>query len=175
MTSGPILDSMITSDWERRIADLWASFDDHEPAAFLAEVEELAGELPPGDAVAEYEIASAHDSIGNEAEAAVHYRRAFEAGLSGTRRREGTIQYASTLRNLGRAEESIALLTTERDAVSDDLDDAVTAFLALALTDVGREREAVSLTLGALSRHLPRYNRSLAAYAEALTQEGPAS
>ncbi|MCQ0021518.1 tetratricopeptide repeat protein [Actinomadura madurae] len=65
------------------------------------------------------------------------------------------------------------MLTTERDAVPDDLDDAVTAFLALALTDVGREREAVSLALGALSRHLPRYNRSLAAYAEALTQEKP--
>ncbi|MEO3828026.1 tetratricopeptide repeat protein [Actinomadura sp. B10D3] len=165
---------MITSDWERRIADLWASFDDHESAAFLAKVEELAGELPPGDAVAEYEIASAHDSIGNEAEAAVHYQRAFEAGLAGKRRREGTIQYASTLRNLGRAEESIALLTTARDAVSDDLDDAVIAFLALALTDAGREREAVSLTLRALSRHLPRYNRSLAAYAEALLEESPA-
>ncbi|MCP9972798.1 tetratricopeptide repeat protein, partial [Actinomadura madurae] len=87
--------------------------------------------------------------MGNEAEAAVHYRRAFEAGLAGTRRREGTIQYASTLRNLGRAEEGIALLTTGRDAVSDDLDDAVTAFLALALTDVGREeRESGIARLG---------------------------
>ncbi|MCP9985191.1 tetratricopeptide repeat protein [Actinomadura madurae] len=132
-----------------------------------------AAALPPGDAVAEYEIASAHDSIGNEAEAAVHYRRAFEAGLAGTRRREGTIQYASTLRNLGRAEESIALLTTERDAVSDDLDDAVTAFLALALTDVGRERGGIA-RLGRPLPPPPRYNRSLAAYAEALTQESPA-
>ncbi|MCQ0021517.1 hypothetical protein [Actinomadura madurae] len=70
---------MITSDWERRIADLWASFDDHEPAAFLAAVEELAGELPPGDAVAEYEIASAHDSIGNEAGG----RRPLPAGVRG--------------------------------------------------------------------------------------------
>jgi hypothetical protein len=47
------------------------------------------------------------------------------------------------------------------------LDDAVTAFLALALIDVGREREAAALALGALSRHLPCYNRSLAKYAEA--------
>ncbi|MCP9972797.1 hypothetical protein LUX57_53400 [Actinomadura madurae] len=38
---------MITSDWERRIADLWASFDDHEPAAFLAAVEELAASFHP--------------------------------------------------------------------------------------------------------------------------------
>lgn len=166
---------MITPDWERRIAELWTAFDDLEPADFLAKVEALTGELPPGDAVAEYELASAHDSIGNEAEAAVHYRRAFEAGLDGTRRREATIQYASTLRNLGRAEESVALLTAERDARSDGLDDAVTAFLALALTDLGREREAAALALGALSRHLPQYNRSLANYAKALMKDASSS
>lgn len=164
---------MINKDWERRIAELWDAFDDLEPTEFLAKVEALTGELPPGDAVAEYELASAHDSIGNEAEAAVHYLRAFEAGLDGTLRRKATIQYASTLRNLGRAEESVALLTAERDARSDGLDDAVTAFLALALTDLGREREAAALALGALARHLPRYNRSLAAYAKALMADAP--
>ncbi|WP_433469998.1 tetratricopeptide repeat protein [Spirillospora sp. CA-128828] len=113
-------------------------------------------------------MASAHDSIGNEAAAAGHYQRAFAAGLPESRRRQATIQYASTLRNLGRADESVALLTAERKAGSDELDDAVTAFLALALTDVGREREAAGLALGALSRHLPRYNRSLSNYAKAL-------
>jgi hypothetical protein len=34
------------------------------------------------------------------------------------------------------------------------------------LTDLGREREAVSLALGALAAYLPRYNRSLANYAQ---------
>lgn len=153
------------------MADLWAGFDDHEPEDLLAKVEELTAELPDGDAIAEYELASAHDSIGNEAEAAVHYRRAFAAGLAGSRRRQATIQFASTLRNLGQAEESVALLTAERDSGSDELDDAVTAFLALALTDLGREREAASLALGALSRHLPQYNRSLSNYAKALIQK----
>ena len=47
-------------------------------------------------------------------------------------------------------------------------DDAVSAFLALALVDTGREREAVSLALGALAPHLPRYQRSLANYADEL-------
>ncbi|TDD72460.1 tetratricopeptide repeat protein [Actinomadura darangshiensis] len=158
-------------EWEQRMADLWAAFDDHEPQAFLTNVEGLTSELTPGDAVAEYELASAHDSIGNEASAADHYGRAFEAGLSGSRRRQATIQYASTLRNLGRAEESVTILTKERDAGSDELDDAVTAFLALALTDVGREREAAGLALGALSRHLPRYNRSLSNYAKTLLEK----
>lgn len=150
------------------MADLWAAFDDHEPADFLAKVKELTDELPEGDAVAEYELGSAYDSIDRESEAAAHYRRAFAAGLPEDRRRSATIQYASTLRNLGRAEESAALLTAEREARSDELDDAVTAFLALALTDLGREREAAGLALEALSRHLPRYNRSLANYAKAL-------
>jgi hypothetical protein len=44
----------------------------------------------------------------------------------------------------------------------------VHGFLALALVDVGREREAVSVALTALSEYLPRYNRSLARYARAL-------
>ncbi|WP_338742897.1 tetratricopeptide repeat protein [Actinomadura luteofluorescens] len=160
--------------WEQRMADLWGAFDDHDPKVFLGKVEALTAELPPGDPVGEYELASAHDSIGNEAEAADHYRRAFAAGLPEARRRQATIQYASTLRNLGRADESVALLTAEREAGSDELDDAVTAFLALALTAVGREREAAGLALGALSRHLPSYNRSLANYAAALTQNNPA-
>ncbi|MFG2091834.1 tetratricopeptide repeat protein [Spirillospora sp. NPDC048824] len=160
-------------DWERRIAELWTTFDEHEPAVFLAKVKELTDELPAGNAIAHYELASAYDSIGNEAEAATHYREAFAAGLTGPRRREATIQYASTLRNLGQAAESVALLTAERDAASDDLDDAVTAFLALALTDLGRDREAASFALEALSRHLPRYNRSLSNYARALRETEP--
>jgi excinuclease UvrABC nuclease subunit len=45
---------------------------------------------------------------------------------------------------------------------------AVAAFLALALVDTRREKEAAALALAALSRHLPRYNRSLANYAKAL-------
>jgi hypothetical protein len=64
--------------------------------------------------------------------------------------------------------ESVALLTAELHEASDHLDDAVHGFLALALVDVGREREAVSHALGALAPHLPRYQRSLGAYARLL-------
>ena len=80
------------------------------------------------------------------------------------------IQLASSLRALGAADESVALLTAERDAGSDELDDAVEAFLALALVDTGREREAASIALGALAPHLPRYQRSLANYARLITE-----
>ncbi len=97
------------------------------------------------------------------------YRRALELGLGEDRRRQAVIQLASSLRNLGEASESATLLRAERDRRSDELDDAVDAFLALALVDLGREREAAGLALGALAGHLPRYQRSLANYAREIS------
>ena len=153
-------------DWDRRLALLWQTIDDQPEDDFLAAIENLVAELPPDDAVGLFENASAFDSTGHPDHAVPLYRRALERGLSGQRRRRAVIQLASSLRNLGAAEESVALLADELAAGSDDLDDAVRAFLALALTSVGREREAVSLALTALAPHLTRYNRSLAAYAD---------
>ena len=74
------------------------------------------------------------------------------------------------MRNLGNAQEAANLLSAEARATSDELDGAVRAFLALALADLGREREALAISLTALSRYLPRYNRSLARYASEIAQ-----
>lgn len=76
---------------------------------------------------------------------------------------------ASSIRNLGDAQQAADLLAAELRETSDELDGAVRAFLALALVDLGREREAVSVSLTALSQYLPRYNRSLARYARAIS------
>jgi hypothetical protein len=154
--------------WEERVAAAWASAGDREPADLRAAVARLAAERPEGDAAALFELASADDSTGRPEHAVPRYRAALEAGLTGVRRRRAVIQLASSLRNLGDAQESVRLLEAERDAPSDLLDDAVAAFLALALADAGREREGLALALGALAAHLPRYERSLAAYAEDL-------
>jgi hypothetical protein len=163
-----MLGRMDDQDWEARVAALWTAFDDHDPDDFVHQVRALAAELPEGDPRALFELACANDSTGHEAEAERLYRAAMQAGLTGLRRRRASIQYASTLRNLGRADESARILLAERHEGSDELDDAVTAFLALALTDLGREREAASLALGALAPHLPRYQRSLGRYAAEL-------
>jgi tetratricopeptide (TPR) repeat protein len=160
---------MSNAEWEQRVADLWAAIDDHSEEEFVAAMDELAAELPADSAVAAFERASAFDSTGHEDQAIALYRQALERGLEGERRRRAVIQLASSLRNVGQAQESVALLTAERTAGSDHLDDAVSAFLALALVDTGREREAVSLALGALAPHLPRYQRSLANYARVLS------
>ncbi len=148
----------------------WASVDDCGEEEFLALVEKLAAELPEGSAVAAFERACALDSHGHSDLAVPLYERALGIGLTGERRRRAVIQMASSLRNLGRAEESVALLTAELDEVPDELDDAVRTVLALALTDVGREREAVSIAVAALARHLPRYQRSMANYARLLVE-----
>jgi tetratricopeptide (TPR) repeat protein len=152
------------------MADLWASIDDHSEEGFLARMEELAAELPGDSPVAAFERASAQDSTGHSDRAVPLYRRALELGLEGGRRRQAVIQLASSLRNLGEAPESVRLLEAERDAGSDELDDAVSAFLALALADTGREREALSIALTALARHLPRYQRSVTNYAQDLRE-----
>lgn len=150
------------------MAALWASIDRFTPEAFIREVEALAAELPSGSAVALFERASAQDSTGHPDVAVPLYRAALAAGLHVERRRRANIQMASSLRNLGNAAEAAALLSAELHRGSDELDSAVRAFLALALVDLGREREAVGVSLGALSTHLPRYNRSLARYAREL-------
>jgi hypothetical protein len=160
--------SQSPTDWEQRLSDLWASLDDHSEEEFVAKMDELVAELPADSAVATYERAAAFDSTGRSDLAVPLYRQALELGLESDRRRRAVIQMASSLRNVGQAEESVALLKAERDAGSDELDDAVSAFLALALVDTGREREAISVALAALAPHLPRYQRSLANYAREL-------
>jgi len=161
------------TEWERRVADAWASIDQRTEEDFLTLIEELAAESPAGGGAADFERACSFDSTGHSDRAVPLYRRALEAGLTGERRRRAVIQLASSLRNLGDPEESVALLTAELEAGSDHLDDAVRAVLALALTDVGREREAVSLAVGALAAHLPRYQRSMAAYVRLLIEPDP--
>ncbi|MGI8714457.1 MAG: tetratricopeptide repeat protein [Solirubrobacteraceae bacterium] len=144
---------------------MWATLDDSAEADFLTAVDGLTDELGPGSAIGAFERGAARDSTGHPDLAVPLYREALAVGLTGLRRRRATIQLASSLRNLGDADESLALLRAERDQPSDELDDAVTGFLALALADHGREREALTLALTALAPHLPRYQRSLANYA----------
>jgi hypothetical protein len=157
--------------WEKRISDLWKSIDDYDENEFVALVDSLVVELRPGSAIGNFERAGARDSTGHPDLAVPLYKAALEEGLVGERRRRAIIQLASSLRNLGSPQEAVALLIAELDAADDALNGAVRAFLALALTDVGREREAVAAAVTALSEYLPRYNRSVANYAQELTTE----
>jgi hypothetical protein len=161
---------MTTEDWEQRNTEAWTKLDDLSAQDFRALIDTLAAELPAGSAVADFERACAWDSTGHSDKAVPLYERALATGLTGIRRRRAVIQMSSSLRNIGQVERAVTLLTEEMHAQSDELDDALRATLALALTDVGREREAVSLAVGALAKHLPRYQRSMANYARLLLE-----
>jgi len=158
-------------EWEQRLADLWTTLDDRPEDEFVAAIDELTGELPDDEGAGPFERAAARDSTGHSDLAVPLYRQALDRGLGGERRRRAVIQLASSLRNLGEVATSVELLEAELTRTSDGLDDAVRAFLALALVDSGREREAVSHALTALAPHLPRYQRSTANYARALVED----
>ncbi|MGW3492853.1 tetratricopeptide repeat protein [Streptomyces sp. NPDC001020] len=172
---------MSTGDWEDRVTAAWAAFDDHVGTAstgdvaageadFRAVIDALVAELPDDSPLGPFERACAWDSTGHSDKAVPLYREALARGLDGYRGRRAKIQLSSSLRNIGQAEEGVKLLTPELDAPSDELDDAVRACLALCLSSLGRDREGLSLVLGALAPHLPRYQRSMANYARLLVE-----
>lgn len=160
-------------EWEDRVAAAWATFDDYpeeRAAEFRAVIDALVAELPDDSPLGPFEQACAWDSTGHSDRAVPLYREALARGLHGYQGRRARIQLASSLRNTGHAEEGVKLLTPELDGPSDELDDAVRACLALCLSSLGRDREGLSLVLGALAPHLPRYQRSMANYARALVE-----
>ncbi len=154
--------------WRERVDALWTQVDVLGDEALLAAMTELAGERPD-DPEALAELGGAHDSTGHPTSAAALYQRAVDAGLAEPELSRVTIQHASTLRNLGRHDESVRML---RDHFSDrpdhELAAAASVFIALALATGGREREAVVELIRTVEPTLPRYNRSVAAYADAL-------
>jgi hypothetical protein len=165
----------VNEDWEERVAAAWATFDDYaeaEAADFRAVIDALVAELPADSPLGPFEQACAWDSTGHSDKAVPLYREALARGLTGYKGRRAKIQMSSSLRNIGQADEGVKLLTPELDAPSDQLDDAVRATLALCLSSLGRDREGLSLALGALAPHLPRYQRSMANYARALLESG---
>lgn len=134
----------------------------------LAGMRALVDERPEDDAQALAEWGGVHDALDLGAEAVEPYRRALAAGLSPEEEHRITLQLASTLRNLGHADESISLLA-QLDAP--ELGDAPAAFLALALHSAGRPDEALRTALTALAPHLPMYGRALTDYAVELSRD----
>lgn len=158
-------------DWSSRVAAVWADAATRPEGEVEAAIEALVAERPD-DPVAVFELAGARDYVGREAEAEPLYRRALELGLDEPRHGQAVIQLASTVRNLGRPREALALLRDEfADRPGHPLADAATAFAALALADTGAHRDALVAALHALAPHLPAYGRAVTAYADELLGE----
>jgi tetratricopeptide (TPR) repeat protein len=160
---------MSTGDWEDRVAALWAddAIDDQERIDRMQVIACTA----PHPAVGAFELGGAFDSGGREAQADVHYASATAAGLDTVdpaRAAQMVVQHASTLRNLGRIDEAIAMLRNAPEHPTTGA--APKVFLALALHSAGRHDEALRVVIEAIEPTLPRYHRSVSAYAEALTE-----
>lgn len=159
------LPKLVHMTWQQRVDVLWAESDRLGPQGVMDAMDALAADAPD-PALALFERGGSRDSAGLEAEAEPLYRAALAAGLPDDERAQCTIQLASTLRNLGRPDEGLDLLAT----IDPDhpYAGAAAAFRALTLTSLDRPVEAVRELLHALAPTLPRYQRSVRAYADAL-------
>lgn len=158
-----------------RIAAGEALIQSDDPAA-VAFHEDLTARYPTDGRVA-FAHAGSLDSAGREEEAIVAYRHALTLGLPDDLRTRMVVQMGSTLRNVGDLAGAVALL---EQGVADFPDDiAMACFLALARHSAGRPGAAVAGLIRAILHadetgviHLPRYQRSLRAYAADLIGEG---
>ncbi|CAA9558100.1 MAG: hypothetical protein AVDCRST_MAG87-1357 [uncultured Thermomicrobiales bacterium] len=152
--------------------------DTSDISTALNELRERAS-TSPEDADAWFSLGSALDNEGLESEAIEAYDRVLALGferLPEARRPELFVQAGSTLRNLGRLNEALALL--EHGRMEWPGFRALTAFLALVELSAGNDRRAALLLLqDAAGDHsgdasLRRYGRSLRAYAADLEPDG---
>jgi tetratricopeptide (TPR) repeat protein len=153
-------------NWDERIDAVWAASGEDDGEVTIARIDALAAERGVDDARAEFERAGARDSAGREADAVELYRRALALGLDDEHHPQAVIQLASTLRNLGEYDEALALLEAQRERIAlTGYQDAAAVVEALILASAGKPAKGLSVALLALVPHLPRYHRSMTAYA----------
>ncbi|GAA1168979.1 tetratricopeptide repeat protein [Nesterenkonia sandarakina] len=118
-----------------------------------------------------YELGGAYDTAGEEATALGLYEDAMAEGLTGEIRRRCYLQYGSTLRNLGRFEDSSAVFSRARSEFPESA--ALAVFESLTLHAAGRAATAVASLLTLLSDRLDdpelhRYEPAIRDYAQDL-------
>ena len=157
---------------EAAIAELWANPDEQ---ARVVEAQALA-DTGPDDPRLIFELASAHDSAGDDQQAIALYDKALGAGLREPHRHRALIQQASSHRNVGdlsAARQILDALSEQRPGSA-----AVAAFRALTMLDQGEQRAAVADLINVLLSHSgdaddEAYRASLHRYAEELRQPTP--
>lgn len=103
----------------------------------------------PDDPQVNLHIAWTHDKLGMEKEAVPFYEKSLELGLVGDDLRHALLGLGSTYRALGEYEKSKATLT--RGVAEFPEDRGLQVFLAMALYNNGRAKEACELLLRLLS------------------------
>lgn len=119
-----------------------------------------------------YEVGGAYDTAGDETTALGFYQRAMTGGLDGDVLRRCYVQYGSTLRNLGRLDESVTVFAQARREFPNSV--ALGAFEALSLYAAGHVNTALGSLLALIADHvhseeIERYKPALRGNAEYLT------
>lgn len=141
--------------------------------AHLAAAKKLVAERP-FDVLAQIEAAYGHDRNNLEREAIRHYDEAYRLGVPEPLRRRFLVGYGSTLRNVGRLDDAIAILA---QAIADDPGyPPFDAFLSLALLSAGHPKAALAAMLGvvldvAKPGSFDGYERALGEYHKELLAE----
>jgi Flp pilus assembly protein TadD len=125
----------------------------------------------PDDVAAQIAAAYACDRAGDEHAAIRHYERAWQLGVPEPQRRRFLVGFGSTLRNVGRADDAVAILAQAAQDYPEY--PALRAFLALALHAAGHGRAALATMLGvaldlASPGALDGYERALTEYHQLL-------
>lgn len=128
-------------------------------------------EQHPENARVLYELGGAYDTAGEEATALGFYERSMERGLAGEFLCCCYLQCGSTLRNLGRIEESLRLFSRARAEFPDSV--ALAAFESLTLHAAGQSNTALASLLHLVADHvdapeLERYKPALRGNADYL-------
>ena len=132
----------------------------------------------PDSVRAAFDLAGAYDTLGRESEAAPAYERVLRLGLHNLTEADQArwhVQYGSTLRLIGRIEESRAVLAN--GAMLFPQDGALPVFLAFTEIAAGRPDAALAALLAGAAATDPfgsraYYRRALAAYAAELASRG---
>lgn len=128
----------------------------------------------PGDPELHFQLACAYDYLSLEAEAVPHYEAALVGPLSPSHTREALLGLGSTFRTLGRYEEAHEILSRGLREFPEAMEFRV--FLAMALYNLGRPKEAVELLLDLIARtsadpDIQSYKAAISLYAQDIERQ----
>ncbi|MFJ3958864.1 tetratricopeptide repeat protein [Arthrobacter sp. NPDC090010] len=136
---------------EQRLDAIFAARDRENMQPTIDAYRQVLAEYPD-EALVLYHVGGAHDTAGEEETAAGFYERALAAGLDGETLRKCFLQYGSTLRNLGRLEESERVFGVARERFPDSV--SLGIFALLTLHAQGRHDAALASALELFADHL---------------------
>ncbi|WP_081700350.1 tetratricopeptide repeat protein [Sulfobacillus thermosulfidooxidans] len=164
---------MEDKDIEEKAQQGWTEFHDN-PQALRTYFTHLA-EAYPDSGRATFELANVLDFLSREHDAIPLYQQAIALGLTPEYEAYAKVQCASSLRNLGRSDEAVALMHEVMTAFPQF--PAFAVFMALAQDSQGKPREALQFVLEWIvnqcqSSDLARYHRALTHYVENMGPSG---